>query len=120
MSYTSETLSGQTRENLSRLSRSYHVGERRNHDRNFRVPRSHRFYLLLLSLAVSLCSIALPFFTGYANGWQSENLYTGVMMVRGQLPYSDVFAIGGFSCSHCIFKPSIFTSPFLPHIQGFY
>lgn len=61
MSYTSETLSGQTRENLSRLSRSYHVGERRNHDRNFRVPRSHRFYLLLLSLVVSLCSIALPF-----------------------------------------------------------
>ena len=96
MSYTSETLSGQTRENLSRLSRSYHVGERRNHDRNFRVPRSHRFYLLLLSLVVSLCSIALPFFTGYANGWQSENLYTGVMMVRGQLPYSDVFATGGF------------------------
>ncbi|MCS4487917.1 DUF2079 domain-containing protein [Streptococcus sciuri] len=96
MSYISEPSLGQTKENFSRLSRSYRVGERRNHDRNFRVPSLHRFYLLLLSLVVSICSIAVPFLAGYANGWQSESLYTGVMMVKGQLPYSDVFATGGF------------------------
>ncbi|MFS1664210.1 DUF2079 domain-containing protein [Streptococcus sp. zg-JUN1979] len=97
MNFTSETLSGQSRETLSRLSRSYQVGERRNHDRNFRVPTSHRFYLLLLSAVVSLLSVAVPLFTHYANSVQSENLYIGMMMVRGQLPYSDVFATGGFA-----------------------
>ncbi len=56
----------------------------------------HRAYLLLLSIFVSVFSVATPLLTDFANAYQSHSLYTGFMMVRGQLPYTDIFATGGF------------------------
>lgn len=61
-----------------------------------KVPFLHKFYMLIFSGVLSLLSVAMPFFTDFANSLQSQNLYIGMMMSKGQMPYSDVFASGGF------------------------
>lgn len=64
--------------------------------KNTKVPTLHKFYILILSLVLSCLSIALPVFTDLANSLQSQNLYTGLMLTKGQVPFSDSFATGGF------------------------
>ncbi|AXQ79597.1 DUF2079 domain-containing protein [Streptococcus chenjunshii] len=61
-----------------------------------RVLGKHKFSILLFSIVLAVCTVALPLFTDLANSVQSQNLYTGLMMTKGQLPYSDIFATGGF------------------------
>lgn len=61
-----------------------------------RVPALHKFYIVMLSLVLSSFNVALPFFTDLANSIQSQNLYTGLMLTKGQVPFSDIFATGGF------------------------
>lgn len=55
----------------------------------------HRFYLLVWALLGTGISIALPFLEQFQTASQSQHLYTGVMLVQGQLPYADSFATGG-------------------------
>lgn len=54
------------------------------------------FYVILLSLLVSLISITLPVLNGFASTEQTQYLYTGLMMSKGVLPYNDIYATGGF------------------------
>lgn len=61
-----------------------------------RMKKSSRFSILLYSVLSTLLAIANPLLTYFANGLQTQNLYTGLMMTKGQIPYSDVFATGGF------------------------
>lgn len=61
-----------------------------------KVPSLHKLYILALSLIAGLLTVALPFLTDMANSIQSQNLYIGMMLSRGQIPYSDVFTTGGF------------------------
>ncbi|BCK48647.1 DUF2079 domain-containing protein [Streptococcus dysgalactiae subsp. dysgalactiae] len=60
-----------------------------------KVPTLHKSYLLFFSLIISALTIAVPFFTDAANSLQSQNLYIGMMLTKGQIPYSDVFTTGG-------------------------
>lgn len=60
-----------------------------------KVPTLHKSYLLFFSLIISALTIAVPFFTEAANSLQSQNLYIGMMLTKGQIPYSDVFTTGG-------------------------
>ncbi|VHC69665.1 hypothetical membrane spanning protein [Streptococcus pyogenes] len=60
-----------------------------------KVPRLHKCYLLFFSIIISSLTIAVPFLTDAANGLQSQNLYIGMMLTKGQLPYSDAFTTGG-------------------------
>lgn len=64
--------------------------------RSTKVLRSHKIYLLLLSIVVSCLTVAVPLFSHLANGLQSQNLYIGEMCAKGQLPFTDMFATGGF------------------------
>lgn len=57
---------------------------------------NHTVYMLFFSLILSIFSISVPFFTDFANGLQSQNLYTGMRFASGNLPYSDLFSTGGF------------------------
>ncbi|MCC9873418.1 hypothetical protein HK152_00960, partial [Streptococcus agalactiae] len=61
-----------------------------------RMKKSSRFSILLYSVLSTLLAIENPLLTYFANGLQTQNLYTGLMMTKGQIPYSDVFATGGF------------------------
>ncbi|MBM7641956.1 DUF2079 domain-containing protein [Streptococcus loxodontisalivarius] len=56
----------------------------------------HRLLIVILSLLVTGLSVAVPAFSDFANSVQSQHLYTGLMFSRGQLPYTDIFATGGF------------------------
>lgn len=60
-----------------------------------KVPSQHKFYIALMSLLVSVISIALPIFSGLASTQQSENLYIGFMMSQGTYPYSEIYASSG-------------------------
>lgn len=61
-----------------------------------KVPRPHKLYLLLVSIIVSCLSVSIPVFTDLANSVQSQNLYIGLMFAKGHLPFTDMFATGGF------------------------
>ncbi|WNY47065.1 quinol oxidase [Streptococcus sp. 29896] len=50
---------------------------------------------LFWSLLLSLLSVANPFLTFLASNLQSQNLYAGVAMQAGQVPYSDFFGTSG-------------------------
>ncbi|MGT2935580.1 DUF2079 domain-containing protein [Streptococcus castoreus] len=60
-----------------------------------KVPTLHKCYLLFFSIIISALTIATPFLTDVANSLQSQNLYIGMMLTKGQIPYSDVFTTGG-------------------------
>ncbi|MGT2887898.1 DUF2079 domain-containing protein [Streptococcus didelphis] len=60
-----------------------------------RVPHLNKIHILILSLITSFFSVANPLFLDAANGLQSQNLYIGMMLTKGQIPYSDVFTSGG-------------------------
>ena len=46
-----------------------------------KVSSLHRFYIVMFSIFVSFFSVAMPFFTDFGNALQSQNLYTGFMIV---------------------------------------
>lgn len=54
------------------------------------------FYVVLLSAIVSSISILLPVVKDFSTVEQTQNLYTGLMMSKGVLPYNDIYATGGF------------------------
>ncbi|MBM7636993.1 DUF2079 domain-containing protein [Streptococcus saliviloxodontae] len=56
----------------------------------------HRFLILVFSLVLASLTIAVPALTDLANSIQSQHLYTGLMFSRGHLPYTEIFATGGF------------------------
>ncbi|MDU6444363.1 MAG: DUF2079 domain-containing protein, partial [Streptococcus sp.] len=89
-----------TAQSYSRSSRSVRkVSENKSHQeasRRTKVPRPHKLYLLILSVVVSCLSVSIPVFTDMANSVQSQNLYIGLMFTKGQLPFTDMFATGGF------------------------
>ncbi|EHJ57201.1 hypothetical protein HMPREF9318_00937 [Streptococcus urinalis FB127-CNA-2] len=60
-----------------------------------RVPRLHQIYLLFFSIVISLISLALPSLQNFANSFQSNQLAIGLLITKGQLPYTDLFATGG-------------------------
>ena len=61
-----------------------------------RLNWTHYMGYLLLSLVVSLSTVVLPVVGDFANGLQTQHLYTGMAMGQGYMPYSTVFATGGF------------------------
>ncbi|MCU9533799.1 DUF2079 domain-containing protein [Streptococcus sp. CSL10205-OR2] len=81
---------------LSRRAKKRPTKQPKMKKTNVKVPFFHHFYLLVFSLIISLFSVVIPFFSDFANGFQSQNLYTGFMITQGQLPYTDLFATGGF------------------------
>lgn len=60
-----------------------------------KVPSLHKFHIFFYSIIVALLSVATPFLTEFANNLQSQNLYVGMMLTKGQIPYSDIFTTGG-------------------------
>ncbi|MDV5973368.1 DUF2079 domain-containing protein [Streptococcus canis] len=60
-----------------------------------KVPTLHKCYLLFFSIMISGLTIVVPFLTDAGNSLQSQNLYIGMMLTKGQIPYSDVFTTGG-------------------------
>ncbi|MGT2753802.1 hypothetical protein [Streptococcus ovis] len=50
---------------------------------------------LFWSLLVSLLSVANPLLTGLATNLQTQNLYAGFAMAKGQSPYADFFGTSG-------------------------
>ena len=81
----------------SRLSRtSGFTPKRQGAAISTKVPRRHKFFLLIISIIVGCLSVANPLLTDWANSLQSQNLYVGFMFTKGQLPFTDMFATGGF------------------------
>ncbi|MFC5630068.1 MULTISPECIES: hypothetical protein [Streptococcus] len=64
--------------------------------RQFHLGASHHFKILLLSILVTALAVVLPYMASFMTEYHQFNLYTGMMMARNQLPYSDVFTTGGF------------------------
>lgn len=64
--------------------------------RHFHLGFTQHFQLLLLSVIVTALTVVLPYMTSLATDYQQFNLYAGLMMVKNQLPYSDLFTTGGF------------------------
>ncbi|SUN49455.1 membrane protein [Streptococcus equi subsp. equi] len=63
---------------------------------DMKVPSLYKFYIFFFSIIASLLTVAVPFFADTANSIQSQNLYIGMMLTKGQIPYSDLFTTGGF------------------------
>ncbi|VTT48067.1 DUF2079 domain-containing protein [Streptococcus porcinus] len=60
-----------------------------------KVPSLHKTYILIISFLVAFFSVANPLLTHLANPLQNQNLYIGMMLTKGQIPYSDIFTTGG-------------------------
>lgn len=60
-----------------------------------KVPTLHKCYLFFYSFLVAILSVANPLLEHVANPLQSQNLYIGMMLTKGQIPYSEVFSTGG-------------------------
>lgn len=60
-----------------------------------KVPSLHKTYILIISFLVAFLSVANPLLTDLANPLQNQNLYIGMMLTKGQIPYSDIFTTGG-------------------------
>ena len=96
---TSEEINSE-QDDIQLYSRAYRrdseITTRRKATKQTKVPTAHKIFIFFLSAMVSCLSVALPLLTDLANSVQSQNLYTGLMLSQGQLPYSDIFATGGF------------------------
>lgn len=79
--------------------------------KSFRMAPSHHLLVLLLSIALTGTTVVLPFLSDLATDTQSFHLYTGQMMLNGQLPYSDIFTTGGFLYYVLIGASSVLGSP---------
>ena len=96
---TSEQVSANqsTAEFYSRsVRKNSEIRSQRETFRRTKVPRPHKLYLLMMSIIVSCLSVSVPIVTDVANSVQSQNLYIGLMFAKGQLPFTDMFATGGF------------------------
>lgn len=51
---------------------------------------------LICSILLSLLHVGLPFLTRFATNQQSQNLYAGWAMTRGQAPFGDFYGTNGF------------------------
>ncbi len=60
-----------------------------------KVPHLHKLQILILSFLASFLTVANPFLADLSNSLQSQYLYIGQLLLRGQLPYSDIFSTGG-------------------------
>ena len=50
---------------------------------------------LVLSLLISLLHVGVPFLTSFATNQQSQNLYAGWAMTKGQVPFGDFYGTNG-------------------------
>lgn len=50
---------------------------------------------LVWSIVLSFCSVANPLLTSFATNIQTQNLYAGMAMMKGQIPYGDFFGTSG-------------------------
>ena len=50
---------------------------------------------LVLSLLISLLHVGVPFLTRFATNQQSQNLYAGWAMTKGQVPFGDFYGTNG-------------------------
>ena len=85
-------------EDYSRSQRHQGVNrESRKEVKKTKVPTLHKLYIVFWSALTACLSFAvLPFLADTANSLQSQNFYLGLMVTKGQLPFSDLFATGGF------------------------
>ncbi|MGT2907010.1 hypothetical protein [Streptococcus dentiloxodontae] len=94
-------------DNRKKYSRSRHRRSDKENQSNFKeqnrnpetaisVDFRHRLSIIFFSLILTIFSISVPLFTDFANGLQSQNLYTGLIFSKGALPYTNIFATGGF------------------------
>ena len=49
----------------------------------------------MLSLLISLLHVGVPFLTRFATNQQSQNLYAGWAMTKGQVPFGDFYGTNG-------------------------
>ena len=63
--------------------------------KNVRLLRPHRILFIGMSVFLALFSVAMPYLSSVANGFQSQSLYTGYMFTQGTLPYADIYSTGG-------------------------
>lgn len=73
-----------------------HLEENSSIKASFKIGKNHKLIIFLLSLLLTATTVVIPFFSKFATDVQSLNLYTGQMVLNGQLPYADIFATGGF------------------------
>ena len=84
---TEEKVLEVSEEQLTRAERS---------EQKFTKPEPTPYFLTLLcSLAISLLSVVNPLLTNLATNLQSQNLYAGWAMTRGQVPYSQIYGTSG-------------------------
>ena len=50
---------------------------------------------LVWSIVLSFCSVVNPLLTSFATNIQTQNLYAGMAMMKGQIPYGDFFGTSG-------------------------
>ena len=50
---------------------------------------------LVWSIVLSFCSVVNPLLTSFATNIQTQNLYAGMAMMKGQIPYGDFFGTIG-------------------------
>lgn len=60
-----------------------------------KIPVLHKCYLLFISIVISSLTAAVPFLIDAANAFQSQNLYIGMMLTKGEFPYSNIFTTQG-------------------------
>lgn len=63
---------------------------------SFKLDMKHRIAIIFASLLVTATTIVIPFLEHFTTNVQSFHLYTGQMLWKGQLPYSDIFSTAGF------------------------
>lgn len=88
-----------SREMIS-LDENFNLQEQKQEEprrlKSFHLGASHHFQILLLSILVTALTAVLPYMASFMTDYHQFNLYTGMMMTRNQLPYSDVFTTSGF------------------------
>ncbi|HFI0776442.1 TPA: quinol oxidase [Streptococcus suis] len=60
-----------------------------------KLPRPKMWLVVIWSLVLALTSVANPFLSSFANNLQSQNLYAGMAMQMGQIPYENFFGTKG-------------------------
>ncbi|HFI0645511.1 TPA: quinol oxidase [Streptococcus suis] len=60
-----------------------------------RLPQTRIWPALIWSLLLSVFSVSNPFLTSLATNLQTQNLYAGIAMMKGQFPYGNFFGTSG-------------------------
>ncbi|HFI0236910.1 TPA: quinol oxidase [Streptococcus suis] len=79
------------RHRRARCSKTNHLNE----EFKDKLPKTKVWPALIWSLILSLFSIANPFLTSLATNLQTQNLYAGIAMMKGQFPYGNFFGTNG-------------------------